>query len=81
MPLPSPRIVTGPILSLFTFRYRDDTATAALLEAVNREGRVYLTQTTHDGRFVIRVQVGSWDCTRDDVMAIPDVLAAHAARL
>lgn len=74
-------IVTGPILSLFTFRYRDDAATAALLEAVNRGGRIYLTQTTHAGRFVIRVQVGQFDCTRDDVMTIPEVLAAEAARL
>ncbi len=74
-------IVTGPILSLFTFRFRDDAATAALLDAVNREGRIYLTQTTHEGRFVIRVQVGSWDCTRADVMTIPQVLAAQAARL
>jgi aromatic-L-amino-acid decarboxylase len=74
-------IVTGPILSLFTFRYRDDTATAALLEAVNREGRIYLTQTTHAGRFVIRVQVGPWGCTREDVLTIPRELAAQAARL
>ena len=74
-------IVTAPILSLFTFRYRDDAATAALLDAVNREGRIYLTQTTHEGRFVIRVQVGAWDCTRDDVMAIPETLAAAAAKL
>ncbi|MCB1358568.1 MAG: aspartate aminotransferase family protein [Maritimibacter sp.] len=74
-------IVTGPILSLFSLRYRDDDATAALLDAVNREGRIYLTQTTHEGRFVIRVQVGPWDCTRDDVLAVPQALAAAAARL
>ena len=58
-----------------------DDATAALLDAVNREGRIYLTQTTHEGRFVIRVQVGPWDCTRDDVLAVPQALAAAAARL
>ncbi len=69
-------IVTGPILALFTFRYRDDARTAALLETVNREGRIYLTQTTHEGRFVIRMQVGPWGCTRDDVMMVPEVLAA-----
>ncbi|HCQ64347.1 MAG TPA: aspartate aminotransferase family protein [Rhodobacteraceae bacterium] len=74
-------IVTAPILSLFTLRYGDDDTTAALLDAINREGRIYLTQTTHEGRFVIRVQVGPWDCTRDDVMAIPEVLADAAAKL
>jgi aromatic-L-amino-acid decarboxylase len=67
-------IVTEPILSLFTFRYRDDAATARLLEAVNRDGRIYLTQTGHDGAYVIRVQVGQFDVTRDDVMMVPDVL-------
>ena len=74
-------IVTGPILSLFSFHYRDDATTAALLDEVNRDGRIYVTQTTHEGRFVIRVQVGPWDCTRDDVLAIPQALAAAAARL
>jgi aromatic-L-amino-acid decarboxylase len=67
-------IVTEPILSLFTFRYRDDAATARLLEAVNRDGRIYLTQTSHDGAYVIRMQVGQFDVTRDDVMMVPDVL-------
>ncbi|HGG04932.1 MAG TPA: aspartate aminotransferase family protein, partial [Aliiroseovarius sp.] len=47
----------------------------ALLEKVNADGRIYLTQTTHDGAFVIRVQVGQFDTTRQDVMMIPDVLS------
>ena len=59
--------------SLFTFRVNEgnknpEQATAALLERVNNDGRTYLTQTTHDGQFVIRFQVGHFDCTRDDVM-------------
>lgn len=66
-------IVTGPILSLFTFRLDDDAATADLLERINRDGRIYLTQTSRDGRFLIRVQVGQFDCTRDDVMMIASV--------
>ncbi len=59
--------------SLFTFRVNDgdsnpEQATAALLERVNNDGRTYLTQTTHQGQFVIRFQVGHFDCTRNDVM-------------
>ena len=59
--------------SLFTFRVNDghndpEQTTAALLERVNNDGRTYLTQTTHQGQFVIRFQVGHFDCTRDDVM-------------
>ncbi len=78
--LPGFQIVTEPILSLFTFRFGDDASTARLLDAVNRDGRIYLTQTTHEGRFVIRMQVGQFDCTRDDVMMAPIVLAEIAAR-
>ncbi|MFG5384117.1 pyridoxal phosphate-dependent decarboxylase family protein [Yoonia sp. R2-816] len=68
-------IFTPPALSLFTFRYRDDVQTESLLARINDDGRVYLTQTRHDGQFVIRVQVGQFDCTRDDVMMVAQVLS------
>ena len=74
-------ITTPPILSLFSFRYKDDVKTAELLEHVNRDGRIYLTQTNHDGAFVIRVQVGQFDCTREDVMMIPTVLSELSGAL
>jgi aromatic-L-amino-acid decarboxylase len=68
--MPGVEVVTGPALSLFTFALRDDAATEALLTAINDEGRVYLTQTRHEGRYLIRVQVGQFDCTREDVMEV-----------
>ncbi len=72
---PGIEIVTAPSLSLFTFALAEgDAATAALLERINAEGTVYLTQTRHAGRFVIRVQVGAFDCTREDVMAVLDAV-------
>lgn len=74
--LPGVGIVTPPSLSLFTFALdAGDAATQAMLERINADGRVYLTQTRHDGRFVIRVQVGPFDCTRADVMTVRDVVA------
>ena len=73
--LPGVTITTEPRLSLFTFALADDAATEALLSRINDDGRIYLTQTRHGGRYVIRVQVGQFDCTRDDVMAIPQVVA------
>jgi aromatic-L-amino-acid decarboxylase len=73
--LPRVTITTEPRLSLFTFALPDDAATEALLNRINDDGRVYLTQTRHAGRAVIRVQVGSFDCTRTDVMMIPHVVA------
>ena len=74
--LPGIEITTAPALSLFTFaRTTGDAATEALLARINDDGRLYLTQTRHQGRFVIRVQVGQFDCRRDDVMKIPTVVA------
>lgn len=73
--LPGVQIVTEPRLSLFTFALQDDAATEALLNKINDDGRIYLTQTRHRGAYVIRVQVGQFDCTRDDVMMIPTVVA------
>ncbi|MDF1521792.1 MAG: pyridoxal-dependent decarboxylase [Trueperaceae bacterium] len=73
--LPGFEIVTAPVLSLFTFALQEgDAATEALLARINDDGRVYLTQTRHAGRFVIRVQVGQFDCTREDVMTVAQVL-------
>lgn len=69
------RIKTQPILSLFTFALKSDEATEALLTRINDDGRIYLTQTRHEGEYVIRVQVGQFDCTREDVMMIPKVVA------
>ncbi|MDZ4095404.1 MAG: pyridoxal-dependent decarboxylase, partial [Paracoccaceae bacterium] len=66
--LPGISIVTAPSLWLFSFACGDDATTEALLARINADGRVYLTQTRAQGRFVIRVQVGQFDCTREDVM-------------
>jgi len=73
--LPGVEIVTEPALSLFTFALTaGDGATEDLLTRINDDGRVYLTQTRHAGRYVIRVQVGQFDCTRDDVMKVAEVV-------
>jgi aromatic-L-amino-acid decarboxylase len=67
-------ITTAPSLSLFTFCCKTDAQTQSLLDRINNDGRIYLTPTRHRGRLVIRVQVGQFDCTRDDVMMIPNVV-------
>jgi len=72
--IPGLAITSRPSLSLFSFAAEDDAATETLLRRINDDGRVYLTQTRHRGRFVIRVQVGQFDCTRDDVMTVARVL-------
>ena len=68
-------ITTEPALSLFTFALVSDALTESLLNRINDDGRIYLTQTRHNGAYVIRVQVGQFDCTREDVMMIATVVA------
>ena len=77
--LPGVEIVTEPRLSLFSFALGTEAATEALLARINDDGRIYLTQTRVDGRFAIRVQVGSFDCTREDVMLIAKVVSEMLA--
>ncbi|GJD53500.1 Tryptophan decarboxylase [Methylobacterium crusticola] len=84
---PDFELVTGPILSLLSFRYAPrgaddlDALNARLLARINDDGRTYLTQTRHDGRFVIRFQVGQTSTTRDDVMAAWDAVREIAGEL
>lgn len=77
---PGLEVVTGPVLSLFTFAHRGgDEPTRALIERLNDDGRVYLTQTVHEGRFLIRFVTGQFDQTREDVETACDVIEEMAA--
>ncbi len=81
---PDFELATAPVLSLFAFRYAPagaedlDRLNARLVERINDDGRIYLTQTQHDGRFVIRFQVGQTTTTREDVMQAWDVIREFA---
>ncbi len=78
---PGLEVVTGPVLSLFTFAHRDgDEATRELIERLNDDGRVYLTQTVHDGRFLIRFVTGQFEQTREDIETACEVIAEMTAR-
>lgn len=62
-------VVTEPRLALFTFRYKGDAETEALLHAINADGYAYFTKTNVAGRPVIRWSIGSWRTTEEDVGA------------
>ncbi len=84
--IPGFEIVTPPMFSLFTFRFappgRDaDELTQLLLERINADGRTYLTQTRHDGRFVIRMSIGQFESTEQDVMDAVGVVKELAATI
>ena len=69
-------ITTQPILSLFTFRYTPESVKDAealdelnrnLVTAINDDGRIYLTQSVHDGVGVIRFMCGQFDMEETDI--------------
>lgn len=68
-------ITSRPILSLFTFRAPGtDDDQQRLVDALNADGRIYLTQGLFQEQKVIRFQVGQFDCTRADVMVAKEVI-------
>ena len=84
---PDFEIVTAPMWSLFTFRYAPagaadpDALNLALVNAINDDGRIYLTQTRVDGALVIRFQAGQFDTTEEDVMMAHEVITEIARSL
>jgi aromatic-L-amino-acid decarboxylase len=84
---PDFELVTRPILSLFSFRYAPrgaqdlDSVNQVLVERINDDGRVYVTQTRHDEQFVVRFQVGQTSTARSDVMFAWEVIRELAAAL
>jgi aromatic-L-amino-acid decarboxylase len=85
--VPGFRIATGSMLSLFSFRHEPkhvgdlDDHNLRLLNAINDDGRIYLTQTKLDGQSVIRFQAGSFDMTEADADTAFDVIVEIAQRL
>jgi aromatic-L-amino-acid decarboxylase len=84
---PGIEIVTQPMWSLFSFRYAPEGAedlddlNLRLVNAINDDGRIYLTQTRVDGDLVIRFQAGQFETTEDDVMMSYDVITEIAKGL
>lgn len=77
-------VTSAPFLSLFSFVPRipdgrnEETAVQAYLDAINNDGRIYLTQTRLDGRLVIRFQAGQFEMTEADAALAHTVLCEFA---
>ena len=80
-------ITSEPSFSLFSFRYAPpgavdlDALNLKLVDAINADGRIYLTQTRLDDKVVIRFQVGQFECAEADVASAYDVIAEIARML
>ena len=52
-----------------------------LVNAINDDGRIYLTQTRVDGHVAIRFQAGQFEAEQRDIDMAFDVITEIAARL
>ena len=65
--LPGCEIVNDVVLNQVIFRFEDDERTQAILAAVQQEGEAWMSPTTWDGRFTIRISVVGWRTSERDV--------------
>lgn len=78
------QIVTEPVLSLFSFRHRAPSGVSAdehnldVVQRINNDGRIYLTQTRHDDGIAIRFQAGQFDTREADFDLAFDVITTLA---
>ena len=84
---PDFEITSEPVLSLFSFRYtgkgdRDvEALNQQLVQAINDDGRIYVTQTMLDGMFVIRFQIGQFEVNESDIDLAFEVICEIARKL
>lgn len=80
-------IVTEPVLSLFSFRHQPtdgqniDAHTIDLVNAINDDGRIYLTQTMHDDGVAIRFVAGQFEMQEEDISIAYDAITEVARNL
>jgi len=65
--LPGCEIVNDVVLNQVLFRFEDDERTQSILAAVQKEGEAWMSPTTWDGRFTIRISVVGWRTSERDV--------------
>jgi len=82
---PDFEIVTEPVFSLFSFRHLGgddlDAHNVALVNAINDDGRIYLTQTRVDGKLAIRFQAGQFEMREEDADTAFEAIVEVARRL
>jgi aromatic-L-amino-acid decarboxylase len=87
---PDFEIVAPRVLALFCFRYHPPgcdeedalkSLNQKLVQAINDDGRLYLTQTDAKGRFAIRFVIGQTSTRRADVIESWDVIKELAANI
>jgi glutamate/tyrosine decarboxylase-like PLP-dependent enzyme len=65
--LPGCEILNEVVLNQVLLRFDDDATTRAVLESVQKSGEAWMSGTTWDERFAIRISVSNWRTNDSDV--------------
>jgi glutamate/tyrosine decarboxylase-like PLP-dependent enzyme len=65
--LPGCELLNEVVLNQVLLRFEDDEQTRAILDSVQRSGEAWMSGTTWDGRFAIRISVSNWRTSDEDV--------------
>jgi aromatic-L-amino-acid decarboxylase len=84
--LPGWEVGPEPELSVVTYRYLPasgdaDAFNRKLVQAIHDDGRVFVSSTVIDGKFVLRLAVLHFRTHREQVDLLLELLCRHAARL
>ena len=80
-------ITTPPILSLFTFRFvksgisDNDELNERILREINDEGKIYLTPTKVNNKYVIRFTAGTFEMDEKDLHVAYDCIKEKSERI
>jgi glutamate/tyrosine decarboxylase-like PLP-dependent enzyme len=65
--VPGCEVLNDVVLNQVLFRFEDDSATAAMVAAVQASGEAWMSGTTWGGRAAIRLSVSNWRTSERDV--------------
>jgi glutamate/tyrosine decarboxylase-like PLP-dependent enzyme len=68
------------VLNQVLFRFETDERTDEVLAEVQRDGRIWLSGTTWDGRKAIRVSVSNWQTGDEEIELAVDQFRAYAGQ-
>lgn len=71
-------VLNDVVLNQILVRYRDPDTTAALVEAIQRDGRVWCGPTQWQGATAMRISFSSWKTTGDDAAGAADIIVGCA---
>jgi glutamate/tyrosine decarboxylase-like PLP-dependent enzyme len=74
-------LLNDVVLNQVLVRYGDGDRTAALVAAIQRDGRIWCGPTVWQGETALRISVSSWKTTVDDATSAADVIVEVAASL